>query len=841
MQSRRDFIKKAAMLTGAAGFAAGMPESIQKAFAIAPDPGTTWADAEHIVILMQENRSFDHALGTLQGVRGFNDPRALRQANGNSIFLQTSVAGETYAPWRLDIKDTKITWMGSIPHVRHSQVDAWNQGHHNAWIDAKRSHNPDYTGVPITMGHYTREDLPFYYALADAFTVCDQSYCGIMSSTTPNRSLFWTGTIRDEQNTHSSVYMRNPEYSHGRLKWKTFPERLHEAGVDWKIYQNELGLADMDPDAHEWLGNLGNVMESFTAYHVNMSDASVEKIKNQIAATKSEIAALEQQATDATMKDDKKAEIGQKQAHVEALEEQLKKGGGGLSGLSPQQQELHRRAFVTNVGDADYHSMETISFDEGGRTVNMQVPKGDIFHQFRKDVNDGTLPTISWLSPPGKFSDHPAHPWYGAWYVSEVVDILTKNPEVWKKTIFILTYDENDGYFDHGPSYVAADPQNKATGGASAGIDTGLEYSYAPDELAQGVAKADARSGPIGLGFRVPMIIASPWSRGGWVNSELFDHTSTLQFLEEYVKVKLGKTVQETNISAFRRAICGNLTSAFRPADNTQATLPFLERNKFVESIQRAQHKETPSNYSKLTPRQIAAYNRDPRSIPNVSRQEPGIRPACALPYELYCEGDFNPESKAFVVSMRAGATVHGARSAGSPFNVYLRNTTQLSGASVRGNDNQKMFVATYALKPGDTMQEGFPIQLFAGGKYDIDVHGPNGFYRAFRGDSTPSPIVVRCVYDRTGSGLTGNVEARVKNLSAKPVSVTVTDNSYKTGTQTKELAPGQQVSIPVDSSKSHGWYDFTVQAQGASSTMRYAGRVETGKTSFTDPLMGAV
>jgi len=838
MQSRRDFLKSAAMLTGAAGAAAGIPASVAKAFAIAPDPGTTWADAEHIVILMQENRSFDHALGTLQGVRGFNDSRAIRQANGNSIFLQTSTAGDTFAPWRLDIKDTKITWMGSIPHVRHSQVDAWNFGHHNAWIDAKRSGNPDYTGVPITMGHYTREDLPFYYALADAFTVCDQNYCSVMSSTTPNRSVFWTGTVRDEQKPTSSVYMRNPEYSGSKLKWKTFPERLTEAGIDWNIYQNELGLADMDADAHAWLGNLGNMCESFSVYNVHMSNASTKKLQAQIAAAKTELAALQQATTDSTMKDDHIAEIKDKEDHIKALQAQLEHGGS-LTNLPPMQQELHARAFVTNVGDKDFHSLETISFDEGGKTVQMDVPKGDVFYQFRKDVNEGTLPTISWLSPPGKFSDHPSHPWYGAWYVSEVVDILTKNPEVWKKTIFILTYDENDGYFDHGPSYVAADPQNKTTGRASAGIDTALEYTYAPDELAQGVSKNQARSGPIGLGFRVPMIIASPWSRGGWVNSELFDHSSTLQFLEKFVQAKRKKDVRETNISEFRRTICGDLTSIFRPADNATSKLPFLDRDKFVESIQRAKSKEIPSNYAKLTPQQIAAYNENPLKVPNTSRQEPGIRPACALPYEMYCEGDLNLEHKTFNIAMRAGNAVHGARSAGAPFNVYLRNTATATGVRPRGPNNQNMVVATYAVKAGDTLQEAVPLQLFAGGKYEVDVHGPNGFYRAFRGDSTPSPIVVRCVYSGTASRLTGNVEARVKNVSDKPVTIVVADVSYKTGTQTKEVAPGQQISIPVQAFVAHGWYDFTVQAKGSNASTRYAGRVETGKSSFTDPLMG--
>jgi len=116
-----------------------IPDSIQRAYAIEPEPGSTFLDAEHIVILMRENRSFDHAFGTLRAVRGFDDPRAIRLPNGNSAFVQTSQAGASYAPWRLDIRDSRITCMGSLPHSRNSQVDAWNEGRHDAWIDAKRS------------------------------------------------------------------------------------------------------------------------------------------------------------------------------------------------------------------------------------------------------------------------------------------------------------------------------------------------------------------------------------------------------------------------------------------------------------------------------------------------------------------------------------------------------------------------------------------------------------------------------------------------------------------------------------------------------------------------------
>src|SRR6202050_571223 len=142
MQSRREFLKTAAVLSGTVGFWGALDGPIAKALAIEPDPGSSYLDAEHIVILMQENRSFDHVLGTLQGVRGFNDPRAIRVANGNSVFVQTDASGNSYAPWRLDIRDTRITWMGSIPHSRQSQVDAWNEGHHDGWLEVKRSGSP---------------------------------------------------------------------------------------------------------------------------------------------------------------------------------------------------------------------------------------------------------------------------------------------------------------------------------------------------------------------------------------------------------------------------------------------------------------------------------------------------------------------------------------------------------------------------------------------------------------------------------------------------------------------------------------------------------------------------
>jgi len=184
---------------------------------------------------MQENRSFDHSYGTLQGVRGFNDPRAIRLPNNNLVWLQTNEAGDTYLPFRLDIKQTKITWMGSLPHTWTDQVDARNNGKYDRWLDVKKPWEEAYAHMPLTMGYYTREDIPFYYALADAFTICDQHFCSSLTGTTPNRLHFWTGTIREEQNENSKANVWNGDADHYTMvSWKTFPERLEENGIsDW--------------------------------------------------------------------------------------------------------------------------------------------------------------------------------------------------------------------------------------------------------------------------------------------------------------------------------------------------------------------------------------------------------------------------------------------------------------------------------------------------------------------------------------------------------------------------------------------------------------------------------
>src|SRR5690554_7814591 len=197
MTSRRDFIKQAALLSGSSALVGFFPPSIQRALDINPEKGSTFMDAEHIVILMQENRSFDHVFGKLKGVRGFNDPRAIQLPNKNKVWLQTNKKGETYAPFRADLKNSRVTWMGSLPHSWEDMVNARNGGKYDNWLEAKKPGNPHYMDIPLTLSFHDREDLPFYYLLADAFTVCDHNFCSSLTGTVANRHFLWSGTLRD--------------------------------------------------------------------------------------------------------------------------------------------------------------------------------------------------------------------------------------------------------------------------------------------------------------------------------------------------------------------------------------------------------------------------------------------------------------------------------------------------------------------------------------------------------------------------------------------------------------------------------------------------------------------
>ena len=843
MDTRREFIKKSLLLSGAAGFSNVLPASIQRALSINPIPGSTYLDAEHIVILMQENRSFDHCFGTLQGVRGFNDPRALSLPDKKPVWLQTNEHGETYAPFRLDIKDSKVTWMGDLPHSRASQVDANNNGKYDQWLLAKKSGNKQYAQMPLTLGYYTREDLPFNYAMADAFTICDQHFCSAMTSTTPNRSFFWNGKITHEVNGRPKAHIRNEDYSYGKLPWTTFPELLEQNDIPWKFYQNEISCGGgFQGEERSWLANFGcNNLEYFAAFNVKFTPRYIQSLQNQIETLPGEINQLQETTSSSEEAAKKiKADIARKQEVLDNAHAELAKWKHeNFEKLSESEKRLFRQAFVVNSADPDYRKLSKLAYDDNGTQRELSVPAGDILYQFRKDVDEGKLPAVSWLAAPQNFSDHPSAPWYGAWYVSEILDILTKNPEVWKKTIFILTYDENDGYFDHVQPFYIPDEKRPETGKCSKGIETEIEWVRLENELAQGVNKKQAREAPIGLGFRVPLIIASPWSRGGKVCSQLFDHTSTQQFLEVFFDNKRGKKIHQSNISAWRRAICGDLTAAFSPYDSNQLEpLPFLKRDAFVEDIFNAKFKQEPNGFKQVSKEVIEQVIQKPEAINKLLWQEKGVRPSNALPYELYADVIRSDNKKHIDIRMTAGNKIFGKKSAGSPFTVYAPGKYLEKGAA----DISRNW--GFAVKPGDSLTYSWPLNAFDNHGYHLRLYGPNGFYREFKGNATSAEPEVRLEYELDPkSKPTGNVLLHLTNNDAhKSVQVTIRDNAYKKKNIMRQIAKGGRTSVILSLTDSHGWYDFSIKVDGADAfENRYAGRVETGKDSLSDPLMGRV
>jgi phospholipase C len=833
MDTRREFFKKAAFLSGA-GMWAALHGSIEKALAIAPEPGSTYLDAEHVVILMQENRSFDHAFGTLRGVRGYNDPRALTLANGNPVWVQTNDAGASYVPFRLNIKETNATWMGSLPHSWTDQVDARNGGRCDQWLQAKASGHEDYRDMPLTMGHYNREDIPFYYALADAFTVCDQNFCSSLTGTTPNRLHLWTGTIREQPTPDSWACVQNSDVTYDReATWKTYPERLEAAGIPWKIYQNEISLdTGLRGEAEAWLANFtDNPIEWFTQYGVRFSPAHNRYLKAHAKGLREEIAQLEKKRAAKTISLEEGVRLGAARGELITVTAEIKQwSAANFKKLPPEQQQIHELAFSTNSGDPGYHSVVEMTYDDQGTPRTMEVPKGDVLHQFRKDVDNDKLPAVSWLVAPERFSDHPGSPWYGAWYLAEALEILTRRPEVWKKTVFILTYDENDGYFDHVPPFVPPKPGEADAGKTSEGIDAAVEYVTREQE-AKRKAPDDCRDSPIGLGYRVPMIIASPWSRGGAVCSEVFDHTSVLQFLEHLLEHRTGKPIKETNITEWRRAVCGDLTSAFKPEPPTGAVeLPYPDRDEFLEGIHQAQFKSPPADFHALSADEIATMRKEPTSSDLMPRQEPGQRPAAPLPYELSVNGAVDPQTKTLNLAFAAGNARFGERSAGAPYVAYGRYGNELR-------------VRNYAVSPGDELADAWKVGDFPEAKYDVEVHGPNGFFRRFRGEGVQSPVEVTLnepTNSPSSKQASGAIELTLRNVGDRPAMVNVIDHAYGAPSEELQLLAGKATTIEIDLTGSERWYDLSVFVDGeAEFERRFAGRVETGQWGLSDPALG--
>ncbi len=774
---RRDFLKKSSLVLGGLGVSTAIHPAILKALSIKPQAGSTFYDAEHVVILMQENRSFDHCFGSLKGVRGFRDKYAFRKPNGKSVFFQTDHFGQTYAPFHLDIKNTKSTWMRSLPHSWENQQHALNKGKYDQWLNAKKSGIKEYQDLPLSLGFYNRIDLPFYYQLADAFTVFDQYFCSSLTGTTPNRLFHWTGTNRAVKNGNSKAHVINDSVDYDQnVNWKTFPELLEEHNVSWRIYQNEISLPKgLSGEQDAFLSNFtDNPIEFFSQYNVKFSPKYFQYAQNKIEELELKLSKTP------TNKGKLEKELAYYQKDV------IDFNPKNWERLSDFEKRIHDKAFTTNNGDPDFWNIEEIEPVNGQK---MFLPKGDILHQFRKDVDQGKLPMVSWLVAPERYSDHPGSQWYGAWYISEIMNILTKNPDVWRKTIFILNYDENDGYFDHVvPFLPPQNPHQKPDITGESGAEfVNQQQQYFTEEKLYNQEKVE---GPVGLGFRVPMIIASPWSMGGFVNSEVSDHTSVLQFLETFINKKHQKNLFVDHISSWRRAICGDLTSAFNQANSKIPELTFLQNKDVVNEINEAKDKPLPHSF-----RVYDIENQVDTLFAHF--QEKGVKPSNALDYYY----DVNLKED--------GILLENWLSKAAPLLVYDR--TKLQGSDA--------FLFPYTLFSHDKLIHGFDVTQ----AYDWEIFGPNGYYRNFFGKTKP------LVEIRLSQLENGDVKLQLE--SNNPVELSV-ENFYTQKVQ--QLKRRKSSFLVVKSSENGGWYDLKIKS--ASNTWVFSGRVETGQISITDP-----
>ena len=499
--------------------------------------GGSLSDVEHVVILMQENRSFDHYFGTMAGVRNYTDGGTSQSYAGAPVVTAAGVVAQSmtgtsiggakvhYAladgetslqPFELESNPPTVAGQttNDITHDWGPQHGAWHDGAMDAFMIEHLANDPEakwemtttVAGIPIvttstmptgitTMGYYRRKDcLAFYRALAEAFTICDGYHCSVLGPTDPNRLMFMSGSLGahsgDVGGPVLTTYVQNREQLYGTLDWPTVPELLTANGVSWKVYQDPTSQA------------LFNVLTYFKNF---LHPSSATEVQN---------------------------------------------AANGLAPVYPA--------------------------------------------QFAADVAAGTLPQVSWIIPPAFACEHPAAPpEYGEWLVSQVLQTLVSNPEVWAKTVFLVVYDENGGFFDHvapptpGPTVqVGGTVPSAAPSLFSGGLPTTSTATYGTDgeyvdpartSNAAGAPPSDWAQvlGPVGLGFRTPALVVSPFSAGGHVCSDVFDHISVIKLIER-VFLQPGTVQAGLHVSPWRYQTVGDLTSALPGLGAPTAAVPAL-------------------------------------------------------------------------------------------------------------------------------------------------------------------------------------------------------------------------------------------------------------------------
>jgi phospholipase C len=337
------------------------------------------------------------------------------------------------------------------------------------------------------------------------------------------------------------------------------------------------------------------------------------------------------------------------------------------------------------------------------------------------------------------------------------------------------------------------------------------------------------------------MIIASPWSRGGKVCSEVFDHTSTLQFLEHFVNHKFNKNIHIDNISQWRRTICGNLSSAFAPFDGKEENLPQQKQETVIKDIYNAKFKQLPNDYHKVGFKEAVKIAKDLNKASMMPKQETGTKPSCALPYELYVDGNLNRDKNAFEVRLAAGNRVFGESAAGSPFTVYAPGWDE---GSTKTTSSGQLYNRQYAVKAGDQLKDRWMLHTFSEEGYHLKVHGPNGFYRVFKGNSNDPQLIVTCRYAEHGGTtrkLTGDVIMNITYDGDSQEELIIRDYGYHAANdKVLQVGKGKRRTANLVIKSLSGWYDFSIRVNGNDVfEKRYAGHVETGRLSTSDPLMG--
>ncbi|MEU7179573.1 MULTISPECIES: phosphocholine-specific phospholipase C [Streptomyces] len=698
--SRRRVLAVGAAAAGVAATGSLLPPSLQQAMAAEaarPAHGKGGLrDIRHVVVLMQENRSFDHYFGMLRGVRGYADRNAVELPGGKSVYEQPGPLGVgTVLPFSVReaaaAQKKDLQYIGALDHGWDGGSKAWNGGWMNNWVTAKTA---------ATMAHYDRQDVPLHYELADTFTICDAYHSSIHSSTSPNRNHLVSGWTGFEPGTGKRA-VGNDAYDEDRhpgYAWTTYPERLEKAGRSWRVYQ-------------EWDNFTDNNLEFYASFKAvgKKALAKVDGVQN-MTAFYGKVAS----ANDAERK------------RLQGLLDE------GVKALSRAERSLFERALR-----------------RGEPTTTATA--------FAADVASGKLPEVSYIVPSAVDSEHPgsSSPVASATIVYKVLDALGKNPDVWRHTALFLTYDENDGFFDHVP----------------------------PPVPPAGTAGEFWDGRPTGLGMRVPMIVISPWTVGGYACSQVFDHTSITRFLEKWTGIR------EPNISAWRRTVCGDLTGAFD-----------FSRGRRQPSVERPG--AIPAFSGRWAPRPPAR-----QALP---QQESGSRPARPLPYQPDADGGFDARASVFRLAVRNA----GKSAAHLALYPYAKEYEAPQHRDVLGKSEWDV-----------------PVK---GGAYRFTVTGPNGFRREFAGTAQGAAAATK-VRTHLEAGRR-ELHLTVVNGGRTDLTITLKPLAYAdTAPRTVRVRAGSTRTLAHPTAGAHGWYDLDLTAaEDPSFHRRLMGHVENGRESVT-------